>query len=243
MFNSKKKSEQKINSLFYNESCQFLMDGFLNFLSLKPIKIENILDIGAHKGVWSANSKNYFPNAKCSLFDPLKEMAPFLKQHCLKYPSDQYFSVGLGSVKESKEITKYLDLEGSSFLAKDVPAAISQGKETLEITTINHLIDEGKIVVPDLVKIDVQGLELEVLKGANKILGKTDVFIIECNFFEFDLHPGMPEIYEVIKFMHDHNYVLYDFAGFLRRASGSDLGQCDAVFVKRDSVLRENKQW
>ncbi len=243
MFDSLKKIEKKTKELFYSKSFQFLMDGFLDFLKSKQITITTVFDIGAHKGVWSANFKTYFPQANCILFDPLKEMRPFLEKHCIKYPSDKYFSIGLGSKKEAKEITKYLDLEGSSFLAKGVPEAYSRGIEILEIDSIDNLIEQGKISIPDLVKIDVQGLELEVIKGATKLFGKTEIFIIECNFFEFDLHPGMPEIFDVIKFMHDNGYVIYDFAGFLRRDADKALGQSDVVFVKKDGILRKNKSW
>ncbi len=243
MFLTEKNKKNSFKNIYYEASCQWLMDGFMKFLTTKPVTIKNVLDIGAHKGKWSRDLKTYFPSAACHLFDPLPEMEPFLKKHCADFPSDQYFSVGLGSNNETRNITKFGDLEGSTFLGKDVPVGISKGTETLTITSINHLISENKIPVPDLVKIDVQGFELEVLGGADKIFGKTEIFIIECNLFEFDLHPGMPEFIKVIQFMHEKGYSLYDFAGFQRRPSDSALGQFDAVFVKSNGVLRTSKSW
>jgi Methyltransferase FkbM domain len=97
--------------------------------------------------------------------------------------------------------------------------------------------------VPELIKLDIQGFELEALKGGSKTFGYTEVYILEVSLFPFSDLPGMPIISDVINFMLERNYVVYDFAGFLRRPLDGALGQCDICFVKRNGFLRSSIAW
>src|SRR6266436_4167158 len=89
--------------------------------------------------------------------------------------------------------------------------------------------DSEKRQIPDLVKLDVQGFELEALKGATQLFGRTEVFIMET-----------PVFHEVVQFMADRGYLTYDFPGFLRRPRDGALGQCGVCFVRENSPLRES---
>jgi hypothetical protein len=95
--------------------------------------------------------------------------------------------------------------------------------------------------IPNICKIDVQGFEIEVLKGAKKILGKTDIFILEASLFRFS--PNQPLLHEIIDFMVKQGYVIYDFAGFANRPLDKALGQLDICFVLENSPLRFNQGW
>jgi len=101
--------------------------------------------------------------------------------------------------------------------------------------------DSEKRQIPDLVKLDVQGFELEALKGATQLFGRTEVFIMETPLFRF---VGVePVFHEVVQFMADRGYLTYDFPGFLRRPRDGALGQCGVCFVRENSPLRESSEW
>jgi len=53
----------------------------------------------------------------------------------------------------------------------------------------------------------------------------------------------MPVFSDVINFMLARDYVVYDFAGFLRRPLDGALGQCDICFVKKNGFLRKSNDW
>jgi len=95
--------------------------------------------------------------------------------------------------------------------------------------------------MPDLVKLDVQGFELEVLSGAETTFGRTELFIVETSLFRF--LPNQPLIREVISFMADRDYELYDITAHLRRPYDGALGQVDLAFVKADGRFRAEAKW
>jgi len=94
---------------------------------------------------------------------------------------------------------------------------------------------------PDLLKIDVQGYELEVLKGAEKSLSQIQVLLLEVNLL--DIHQNVPLLAEVVAWLNDRNWVAYDICGLIYRPLDRALWQADFIFLPRNSSLRSNKRW
>lgn len=215
-------------------------------LNLKEngLKCQQIIDVGAHMGSWSVLARKIFTEAAFHLIEPQKEMQEHLERFCKNYPSSSYSLAGAGKKKESLTLTIWDNLTGSSFLPKPNEELQQSGKQrTIEIITIDDLIAEKIISTPELIKLDVQGFELEALKGAESTFGITEVYILEVSLFPFEGVPGTPVFSDVINFMLERDYAVYDFAGFLRRPLDNALGQCDICFVKKDSFLRASNKW
>lgn len=66
---------------------------------------------------------------------------------------------------------------------------------------------------------------------------------MEVSLFSFDDVPGMPIFREVIDFMGEKGYELYDIPGYLRRPVDGALGQVDLAFVKRAGILCQSNKW
>jgi hypothetical protein len=113
----------------------------------------------------------------------------------------------------------------------------------IEVITIDELLENSDMEVPSIVKLDIQGFELEALKGGASLFGKTEVFILEVALYPFDDMPGIPTFVDAVNFMFDRGYVVYDFGGFLRRPYDNAIGQCDLCFVKSDGVLMKSNNW
>src|SRR2546422_465251 len=90
-------------------------------------------------------------------------------------------------------------------------------------------------------KLDVQGYELEVLRGAERTLTATDVVLMEVSLLQYNA--GAPLFAEVTAFMKAIGFVVYDICGQLRRAADEALFQADLLFVREDSTLRASKQF
>ncbi len=220
------------------------MDYLLQDVKMRGLKCRSILDVGANTGSWSKMASDIFPDCNFYLIEPQIEMKHHLESFCNENKNARYFLAGAGAKKEKLTLTIWDDLSGSSFLPAEDERLKNDGKQReIDIITIDEMILENKIGTPDLMKLDIQGFELEALKGAESTFGKTEVYILEVSLFSYEDVPGLPDFAEVINFMRDRNYVVYDFPGFLRRPSDGALGQCDICFVKQDGFLRKIKTW
>lgn len=215
---------------------------FLQRVKQRGFQPETILDIGAHLGEWSRMAKSVFPQADLVMVEPQAEMKPFLDRLCARYPDSRWFQMGLGAEAGKRVLNIQDDFAGSSFLKDQTakPFHLEKQRE-VPVSTVDLLIREHKIPLPDLVKIDVQGFELEVLKGAQECLGNTEVFIVESSLFRF--YAGQPIFHEIIEFMADRNYLVYALMNLQSRPLDGALGQVDVCFAKQGSSLRQSDRW
>lgn len=217
------------------------MDTLLQDLKARGLDCQTVLDVGANRTFWSLTALACFPKAKFYLIEPQQELEAGLQDFCRKHENAQYFLMGVGAKKQEQLITIWDDLAGSSFIPEANDILLQQGKQrNVPVTTIDALIQEG-MEVPDLIKMDIQGYELEALRGAASTFGKTEVYILETAFYEF--MKGMPLFNDVVKFMDEKGYIVYDFAGFLRRPLDGALANCDVCFVQKDGILRQSFAW
>lgn len=216
---------------------------FLEDLLSRGLNAKYILDVGAHFSGWSREAKLVFPDAIFYLVEPLTEMESELKQFCDDFPGSKYFLTGVGPKEDKYYLTILADsLAGANCMYQENEYFKSHDwQREIQITTINSLLEKHKIEIPELVKLDIQGFELEALKGASFLFGKTEVFILEVSLFSFV--ESMPIFSEVIRFMADKGYEVYDFPGFYHRPFDGALGQVDVCFVKRGGLLRASNAW
>lgn len=198
-----------------------------------------VLDIGAAKGYWSLVCGQFFAEALFFLIDPLTESEPFLRQACDADPRFHYLLTAVGSEPGEALMNIAGDCEGSSLCHWEGVGPSQQRR--VPVTTVDHLLSAGRIQAPDLVKIDVQGYELRVLQGALQMLRHAEVLIVEVNLYEFA--GGYARVHEVIRFLADRQFYMFDLAGALRRPYEDDLGELDIVFVSARSPLMSSNRW
>jgi FkbM family methyltransferase len=215
------------------------MEDTLSFLHEKGFRPEYIMDVGANNGDWSRLAKKVFPDTKFILFEPQIEFEKELDDFCKLTPGSKYFLFAAGKSLEEKQFYVNEELAGSSFFHNETESF--KEKRIVKVHSIDDLLVAGQIKQPSLVKLDVQGYELEVLKGANTLFGVTDVFILETSIYPFS--QDLPIVHEVIDFMAKREYVLFDISGFIRRELDNALGQLDLCFVKKGGPFHNDFRW
>jgi FkbM family methyltransferase len=203
-----------------------------------------IIDVGANRGDWTRLALSIFPNAPVIMIEPQDEMRLYLSKLCKSQLNCHYVRAGAGRAAGELVQTIWPDLNGSSFLPQAESSQLRSGKQRkTHIITIDALLSETyPDFVPDLVKLDIQGFELEALSGAQKTtFGRTELFILETSLFSF--LPGQPLTREVISYMFERGYELYDITGYLRRPCDGALGQADLAFVKAQGRFRTETKW
>ena len=177
------------------------------------------------------------------MIEPQDEMESFLDEMKKREPNCHFIKAGVGRQAGELAQTIWEDYQGSSFLPPPNAGLQGTGKQRkTRIVTIDHVLAKDyPHFIPDLVKLDIQGFELEALLGAEKIFGKTELFILEVSLFPF--LPGWPLAREVISFMSARGYELYDICGSSRRPLDGALGQLDVAFVKGNGMFRQSAEW
>jgi hypothetical protein len=109
------------------------------------------------------------------------------------------------------------------------------------MTTIDQLIFEGCFDPPEMVKLDVQGYEKEILKGWTQ--GFEACQVIQCEVSVLPLIEGAPLLPEIIEYLQNRDFVMFDITELIRSPSDGAVWQIDALFCRKGSPLRTNRVW
>jgi len=156
------------------------------------------------------------------------------------------FNVALGSKISKGKIYDRLNMNrGAATLLRSRNVREEEGYE-IEITTIDSLIENGLLPPPTLIKIDVEGFELEVLKGAEKLLrsDQAPMLCIEYSTLPPQYGSNTFDIYKFIKSV--NGYSCYKFrynkevpCQLMRISGENDLPHHDNIFCFLDKHLHD----
>ena len=197
------------------------------------------MDVGAHHGEVASMFRQAWPDAKGICLEGQAEPLKFLRAR-LQGDSNIQIIPKLAGAKPQERVILRGRETSASVLEEDVhPQAETQ---EVEMTTLDQEISRfAQAAGTRLIKIDTQGYELEILKGAEECLKKTGALILELNFLE--IHKNVPLGEEVIAWLKARKFVIYDIAGITRRPRDRALWQADFLFVPESSPLRADKSY
>jgi FkbM family methyltransferase len=198
----------------------------------------HILDVGAYRGDFARECLRLWPEARMSCFEPLAARAADLDALVQSYPRVRLHRCLVGAERRDK-VALHEAETASSVLTEWQPNQFPVHEYPME--TIDHVVSAETTAPPEFLKIDVQGYELEVLKGAERTLSSLRAVLTEVNLL--DVHQHVPLLDELVGWMSARDWVVYDIAGLTRRPLDSALWQVDLVFVPRASPWRSDKRW
>jgi FkbM family methyltransferase len=149
------------------------------------IKLDTIIDVGANRGQFAFASKIFYKNAQLYSFEPTKSTFSDLNKTMNSITGFQSFNMALGNETKSIEFIEYEDSHINSVL-KSFDSKVKD-KYNVELTTLDALVENGTIKINGntLLKMDVQGFELEVLKGSKNSLNKINYILSEVSFKKY----------------------------------------------------------
>ncbi len=203
------------------------------------LNFETVIDIGAGDGTKSI--LDLFPSTNLVLIEPLDFFEQPLREIVKSRKSNTvYLKNLLASSKSIVDFFEHEDHFGSS-INMEFELSKNQVKTKLEAVPLDYLLSNIDFSGPYFIKIDTQGSELEILKGAPKTLRRTEALIIEVSVQDFfiDSHT----LKDVFDFLYGYDFRVFDFADLTYRPSDGFLAQLDILFVKKSSNLFKIKNY
>lgn len=201
----------------------------LEHVALLGLAPEVIFDIGAAEGAWAQRVSRIWPKARIVGFEPNESRVPALEATRANLPNFSYQRCFLGSTIREVE---YVDSRDETSLYDR--AAVGT-KVAAPMVTLDSLIARRDVPLPNFLKLDVQGYELEVLKGGQVALSAAQAVLLEVNVYH--LSPEMPTVLDVLRYMDANGFFWYDILGLLRRPTDDAMSHMDFLFVRRDHPL------
>jgi FkbM family methyltransferase len=191
-----------------------------------------VIDVGAGRGQFAVFALDRFPDAEIFCFEPLPSSYATACRALGESNRMHLRRVAIGQLEGTSRLFVTADADSSSLRAPTAEQARSFagtstfGEAEVEVETLDRAL--GVVTRPALLKLDVQGGELEVLAGAGRVLESVDEVFAECSFVE--LYRGQPLAEDVIAYLAARGFKL---AGIFS-ASYGDGGAC----IQADLLFR-----
>jgi FkbM family methyltransferase len=176
-----------------------------------PPDIRTVIDVGANRGQFALVARQRWPEARLICFEPLPEPAAVLRRVLGDSEDLEIVQAAVGAEPGTATIHVSQSDDSSSLLAMTsrqsatFPGTQEIGALEVTTTSLDHQLGDG-VERPALLKLDVQGFELEVLRGAERTLRGIDFVLVECSFQEF--YAGQARADDVVRFLHGHGFSL-----------------------------------
>lgn len=214
------------------------LDGVLRQISEAGFAPATVIDVGAAVGLFTRTCHAVFPRANYLLIEPLEEYLPSLMKVSRDIPRTRFELAAATASEGSTTFNVHPDLLGSSLYHETEEGSDVNGTpRQVHTIRLDQWVEKQGGMSPYLIKIDVQGAELDVLEGGQAILANTAVAILEVSLFRF-FQRG-PVFHDVLEYMKARGFVPYDFLGLQYRPIDDALSQVDVVFVKEEGLLRQ----
>jgi len=212
-----------------------------------------VMDVGAHKGDWSRDAHIYFPQAHFTLVEPQEDLKPHLERFVQQHDGSDFVIAGAASSEGQKEFHVIPQSCSASSFAISHEESVSRGflRRQVRTVTLDSLCQQHG-GFPEVLKVDAEGFELEVLRGARSLLGQTELIFLEVPlFFEGDQVGSespegvyvRPSFHTLVQTMRESGYEPYDITDMNRRSHDDALYLMEMVFALRNGELRRYKGW
>jgi FkbM family methyltransferase len=165
--------------------------------------IHTVYDIGAHQGTWTTAVRASLPEAQFVLFE-----ANATHRHELERTGVRFFIATLSSTQQLVDFYA-IGGTGDSYYRETTARYAEVRPERVQTTTLDLMVETHRLPPPQLLKVDVQGAELDVLRGGKNTLAGAMLVLLECPVAEYN--EGAPKFGDYIEFMEQSGFTPIEF--------------------------------
>ena len=200
-----------------------------------------VFDVGANIGDWSQGLLQAVPDAKIYMFDPSPGCQAAIRQKAL--PNTKLFPVALGEVAETKTYYSSSETDGSASLYTRFDtsfAGLAYRQTTVEIRTLDEIIEAEKIGQVDFMKMDIEGHELFALRGAKRALaaGKIRALAFEFGGGNLNSRTFFRDFWELLTAA---QFIIYRITPAGKEMLVSSYSEEDEFFQRATNFVAERK--
>ena len=196
-----------------------------------------IFDVGAHVGVTSLHYRHLFPRARIHAFEPFPPSYAKLVSALSGDPAASAFPIAFSDTAGTKLLHVNPSEATNSLLPTDPAASRIWGEGLLEsrdrievrVETIDGFCQARQIERIDALKIDVQGAEFDVLRGAARMLSSRRIGLVYFELIVATTYAGQRRPHDYLALMDEFGYGWVDLFNPIRRAGR--LLQFDLLFA------------
>ena len=200
-----------------------------------------IIDVGAYEGGFGEEASHAWPDAYVVLVEANPAMIPKLEivRECIG--SHKCIVLPVLVLDRRYSTVPFYQMEGGSGVFYEL-TSFPRNKLQLPATTLENILKPIALPPgPWFLKLDIQGAEVPALCGLGSENWKNvEVIYMEVSTIEYC--KGAPLFAEVVAYMARQGMLVFDIGSMWFRETDKVLFQVDLVFVKKESVLREQKQ-
>ncbi len=206
---------------------------------LGGLDFDFVADVGANRGQFSLVCRRIKPQARIAAFEPLPAPAaiyralfrgdPGVRLHaCALAPQRGEMTMHVSGREDSSSLLPISDLQSRNF-----PGTEEVGICRVPVGPLSDFVGREDLGGQNLLKIDVQGFELEVLKSAETLLSQFRWVYAECS--SVPLYEGQALADEVVQWLKARRF---DLIGRFNPSCGRDGTplQADLLFLLRDAA-------
>jgi FkbM family methyltransferase len=202
--------------------------------------IENgvILDVGAHIGDTVKLYRNYFPGYKIFCFEPFSESCDYLKNRFTNDSNINIVERALGSKDETKPlfVSNFSNLNSLQRPNERAWGFADEKSVDVETITLDQFCLENDIKHIDILKLDVQGSELDVLMGSKTLLEKGNISLVYVEWQVVPLYENHHKYFKIAEFLAGYEYEFFNLYNVNESRSGQ-IRWGDAIYTSKK--LRE----
>lgn len=239
----------KINTFINSFGYSIVKKDENSFLDQSKI-IENpkvIFDVGSNRGGTVTQYLQLFANANIYSIEPIADLLSFQKQKFYNNKRVNFVGKVFSDINGSVEFNINETSDTSSLLKSNtefIPnryGNVYKTFKTIEVEAIrlDEFCELNNIDKIDILKIDVQGAELKVLLGAEKMLKAGNIKLIYCECLFLPFYVGQCFFDDIVAYLNFIGYRLYSSYDFHFNSKTGKVMQCDSIFVHKSLEFKE----